>query len=167
MTRIAVTAFALCALCACAPTISSQGQSGGVTAGSVGTINQYNFAPERRVRHVTNIDKTNLHRVFGPLVSMFPALDIKAPGDGEAQGYAAEFMDTFNGIGIKVERVGFIIPTGAGSLGLGVIVRDLNHPPPDAERFAEAMVAAGFQVKGGVDAGLAPDKFYFVVGSAP
>jgi hypothetical protein len=168
MRRFAVIASALLmTLSACAPQVSSEGQTGGVTAGTVSTFNQFNFAPERKQRHLTDADKKNLVRVFRPLASHFPIVDIKAPGDGEAQGYAAELMDAFNGIGIKVARVGFIIPRSANAYGMAVVVRDLNYAPPAAEEFAEAMVSAGFQVQGGNDAGLADDKFYLCIGSLP
>ena len=113
-------------------------------------------------RHLTDDDEKNLSRVFSPLKEQFPTLDIKAP-EGEPQAYAKELMNAFNHIGIKVERVGLVFATSDESAPLQVVMKNFNHIPDNAQRFAKAMQDAGFKVAGGQMDELRDEQFILVV----
>jgi hypothetical protein len=116
-------------------------------------------------RHLTENDKQQLIRAFTPIKDQFPELQISAPGDGEAQGYAKELAATFNDqIGIKVARVGFVIATSPTLANLSVAVKSLDKVPPKAELFAKTMIDAGFTIVGSTFDALADDQFVLVVG---
>jgi hypothetical protein len=116
-------------------------------------------------RHLSEQDKARLTEAFSKIKGDYPTLAISAPGDGEAQGFAHELMTTFDGLGIHVDRVGFVIATSAANPPLQVVVKDISKVPPKAERFAEAMIEAGFPVKGGVFDTLGEDQFALIVAS--
>ncbi len=115
-------------------------------------------------RHLNEDDKRRLEAAFFPLKDQFSTLRIGAPGNGEPQGYAAEFLQEFNSVGILVPRVEFLIATSAQQAALQVVVKNVSKIPPKAELFAETMKAAGFQVVGGKMDTLGDDQFMFVVG---
>jgi hypothetical protein len=114
-------------------------------------------------RHLTDDDKRNLTRVFTPLKSEFPSLEISAP-QGESQAFAREFMTIFNDIGIKVPRVGLVFIISAEASGLQVAFRDSAKVPEKAERFAKAMIESGFPVIGTQMDTLGEDQFILIVG---
>jgi hypothetical protein len=121
----------------------------------------------RTPRHLSEKEKQALISAFAPLAAEFTELAISAPGDGEAQAYAKEFAATFNQIGIRVGRIGFIIPTSAGSEGVQIVVRNANNPPAKAIKFQQAMLSAGIKAIGGTMDTLSDDAFVFVVATKP
>lgn len=116
-------------------------------------------------RHLSDDDKNRLVAVFGPLKTQFPELKIGAPGDGEAQGYAREFADQFDKIGIKVPHVNFLISGNANSAPLQIAIRAYDKVPQNAELFAKALTDAGFPVVGAKMETLAENEFMLVVSS--
>jgi hypothetical protein len=119
-------------------------------------------------RHLNDTERQNLIRVFTPLKGEFQTLVINAP-EGEPQGYAKDFMDIFNSIGISVPRIGLVFATSASlnngaAVPLQVAVKDNKKAiPPAAEKFAEALVVAGFSVEGGSLDNLGDDQFALIV----
>jgi hypothetical protein len=125
---------------------------------------------EGKARHLGKLEREKLDNAFKPLVSVFPELRISAPSDGEAQGYAGEFMSAFNNLGIEVARVGLIIPTSLGTgknSGLQIVVKDLKKVPDKANRFYQAMLLAGFEPEGGTLDTLGDDDFELVISTKP
>jgi hypothetical protein len=118
-------------------------------------------------RHVSQAEKQALIQAFTPLVAILSEIKISAPGDGEAQGYAKEFQNIFNDLGIKVDRVGLIIPTSVMSAGIQIVVKDLNKVPDKANKFYQAMIVAGFRPVGGLLDVLGDDEFQLVIASKP
>jgi hypothetical protein len=136
----------------------SIGQSGGITAG---TVNLQGM-PER---HLSDLDKQNIARVFKPLNSVFPVIQVKAVPDAEPQEYAHELISALKDAGVKTsDDAGIIFPANGNAVGLSIAVNDLTKIPPLAEQFAEALNAAGIHVVGG-RAQMPADDFWFVVGS--
>jgi hypothetical protein len=117
-------------------------------------------------RHLTEKDKENLARLFTAIKSEFPTLRIAAiSSDGDAQGYAREFMTEFNKIGIRVDRVEIVFPASPVHSQLMIAVMDYQKIPSKAEAFAKAMGDAGFSIDGSRYENLPEDQFIFVVGS--
>ncbi|HEU5047053.1 MAG TPA: hypothetical protein VFT64_04335 [Rickettsiales bacterium] len=114
-------------------------------------------------RHLTDVEKTCLSH--SPVVDTLKTLKISAPSDGEAQSYASEFMEMFNTIGIKVDRVGFIIPTSVESYGVMIAVHDLKAVPPLANTLAESLQNCGIDVKGSIMTTLGNNDFQLVIGT--
>lgn len=117
-------------------------------------------------RVLTDEQKQKLKANFAPLKSIFKTLQISAPmDDGEAQAYARQFADFFNGIGIIVPRVGNLIPTSAPDNGpkLAVLVKNTHQVPENANILAKAFLDSGFKISGGTLDTLAPQDFVFLV----
>jgi hypothetical protein len=115
-------------------------------------------------RHLTDDDKRRLEAAFAPVKDQFPTLQLGAPTEGEAMGYANEFLDEFKIIGIQVPRVTVVFATKAGVAPLQIVIKDMTKVPPKAELFAETMAKAGFQIVGGKMDTLSEDEFVLVVG---
>jgi hypothetical protein len=117
-------------------------------------------------RHLTDEQRQKLSDALTPLVAVLPSFKVAAPSDGEAQGYAKEFVDLFKKIGLKAEGPTFIIPTSANSVGVKVIINDFSHVPPIAEAFAQALRSVGIPVHGGLMP-MGADEFQMAIGSKP
>jgi hypothetical protein len=116
-------------------------------------------------RHLTGDDKTRLGAAFSKIKVDYPTLSISAPSEGEAQGFAHELMTFFNGIGIRVDRVGILVALTAETAPLQILIKDFSKVPPKAEQFARAMVEANFPVIGGKIESIGDDEFILVVAS--
>jgi hypothetical protein len=138
-----------------------------ILIGFVATANIY-VQRQHKPRHLTQADCERLTLAFSEMKSSFPQLTVgAAAGDGEANGYAKEFVDTFNQIGIKTAGPTIVFPESANAAGISVVVRDLSHPPQLAELFAEGLLNAQFKVIGANMATLGPNHFMLVIGSRP
>jgi len=74
-------------------------------------------------------------------------------------------MKAFNDIGLKVARVGIVfVVSPETSVGLQIVYKDANKIPNKAQRFAQALIDAGFNVTGSVMDTLGDDQFIFIVG---
>lgn len=144
---------------------SVTGNNGIVTQGQQGDNTL--IIPKPPSRHLTEEIGQRMDRIFKPLIPIFPELIIKAPGMAEPNGYARDFMSVFNVIGIKVLRVGLVLPGGTDSVGLMIVVKDPNNPPEAARKFKAAMTEAGFPTRYGVDDAMPEGVFWFVVGENP
>jgi hypothetical protein len=143
---------------------NASNNTGIITQGQTGGQNTIIQAPKKHVRHLAAADKEMLIRIFTPLAPTFPELKIGAPMDGEARGYAKEFADVFNQIGIKVPHIYIVFPTSAEEEGgMGVFVKDIHNWPPLADTFLTAMREAGFPVKPGILETAADGDFQFVI----
>jgi hypothetical protein len=120
-------------------------------------------------RHLNDADRARLKASFNPVKASFPkpiAIAASA-GNGEAAGYAQEFIDEFNSFGMKAEGPATVFPQSANAIGIEIAVRDLSHPPQQAELFAERLVKAKFTVTGGNMKTLNPDAWIMVIGAHP
>jgi hypothetical protein len=121
-------------------------------------------------RHLSEAQKQKIREIFSPVAKDFPEIIISAPAmDGNAQEYAQDFANAFKQIeGITVSDVGMLFPKSHQTPGpdLFLLVKDMNNIPPIAEKFAQKMVAAGFQIRGGNFISLEKDKFVLFIGPA-
>jgi hypothetical protein len=119
-------------------------------------------------RHLSAAERERLTAAFRQSKSAFPKITVGfAAGDGEAGGYARELVDEFRHEGFKVAGPRLIFVQSANSGGLMVVVRDVYHPPPSAEMFAERLAEAHMNFRVGNMETLGADDFMFVVGSRP
>jgi hypothetical protein len=122
---------------------------------------------DRRIKRTMNeAEKQRIRSALSEIAQHFPPFPVDAPPDGEAQEYAKLFVEVFTSAGLTANGPHFVFPSSAGSVGIMIVVNDLNHVPPAAEILAEALVKAGVPIKGAVMP-MGAEEFHFVVGSKP
>src|SRR5262249_53313877 len=116
----------------------------------------------------------NLFRVFRPLASSFPNLQVQSvSASPDAVGYAQQFMGVFHLAGMTVNGIApdnnqampFPSPAQVSSSKVrGLLIGVSGTLPPDrASQFQAALREAGFEAPFIRWNGIGPDDFVFVV----
>lgn len=122
----------------------------------------------KQPRHLSIGDYNRLAVAFKDSKANFSQFQIAAPiGDGEAAGYATDFVNAFNRMGMKAVGPGILEPMNASTTGLQVGVRDLSRVPPIANEFAKCLADAQFKVVGTALGSVDANGFMFIVGARP